>query len=281
MGKPMHTRVVMGMLVGATAVIAGIAQAAVPATPGPTPKPQVTIAPPQIRLTGVHAASKDPYTGGAFELAFDLENYGTTTATADLAMIGSGNALRTSASIPAKGKKTVTLGDPAGIPACNAAGYSLTSNFDTAKRNIVVTPSCTFKSTPSDPWNQLTPDHASELQKGNLYISNASIVTEPKCGVALSMNATLTNLTGKSSPSIVVAAANNKNVRAQTAAAIPVLAMAPTFAKLTPYGQPGDDPTEPLTVTILDWTKSLGGHVGNQGYQVTTARSCTVAVKLD
>jgi hypothetical protein len=79
----------------------------------------------------------------------------------------------------------------------------------------------------------------------------------------------------------VVNASTNGTVKAQTAAAFPIAAKESKDVTLTPYGTISGEPTTTLTLGIVDWTKSMAGHVGAQGVTIDTTRSCVLETVLD
>jgi hypothetical protein len=131
-----------------------------------------------------------------------------------------------------------------------------------------------------DPWNQVTPDHQQSLQSDSLFIWNTVVESAPTCTTGLKAKVTVRNNSKLSSPSILVHASNGGTVKAQTPAAFPIAVGQSKDVIVEPYGAQSGDPTA-LTLTIVDWTHSLGNHLGAQGVTITPTRSCTLAAALD
>lgn len=251
-------------------------------------RPKIELAPP-VRIVGFHRSGPNGvFTGGALGIAVDVENKGAATADGVIVKIDvGGQVLASTIAIPAGAMRTVTFNDANGLASsCKVNAYAISlagPATGDATRAGRITPSCTFKSSVEETWNQMTPDHVEANKAGNAYLTAPTLVNAPVCGAGPTIKVRIVNKSTLSSPSIVVQAKEwtaAAPVRAQTAAAF---AIAPNESKdlvLTPVGSAGSDVPAKLGLHIVDWTKSLGGHTSDGGIFVNTSRTCTLDFDL-
>jgi hypothetical protein len=265
-------------------------------------RPSITVAP-TVRVVGFRRSAvsspgalatvpstegQAPYTGGAYYLAVDVENTSASAADGIVVKLGAGGAaLESTISIPAKATRTAIFTDTAGLlSSCAPKPYTINlagAGTSTATRNAQVTPKCAFSSKVDEEWNHKAPDHVDAIQKNNVYLTDASLLAPPTCSAGPKMKVRIASQYPGSSPSLVVqakAAVPNGAVKAQTAAAFPLGAKEYKELTLTPVAVASSDVAPKMALEIVDWTKSLAGHIADSGITVTTTRSCTLAFAL-
>jgi hypothetical protein len=87
----------------------------------------------------------------------------------------------------------------------------------------------------------------------------------------------MSNRSKLSSPSLLVQAKAGATVLSQTSAAFPLGAGEYKNVELTPVANGRRELPDTVDVAIVDWTRGLGSHLVNQGIQVKTTKSCSLA----
>lgn len=287
----MRKALVVTGLVGLLASISGTAL-------GTDPQAMATLKPggarphpPSATITGFAsgAASNSPlgaiYTGGAVAVLVTVDNPAAWPVDNVTVKLNYGTGVVEQViSLPAQSSKQVPFVDPVGfLSTCAPRDYTLSLAGDlaiTTPRTGRITPTCTYASKVVDPWDKAVPDRVVEEQSDHAFFTNATIPSPPTCTKGLTINGVISNRSKKASPSLVVQAHAGNVTKAQTPTAFPLAAGEGKKITLLPYG-PAGDPTGKLDVTVIDWTKSLGGWLLNQGMTVETTRSCTLAFKLE
>ena len=259
----------------------------------PAQRPRIVLAPP-VRVVGFHRppGQTGPYTGGPLALAGDVENTGDVAAEGVVVKLASGDAaMNATLSIPARSTRTVLVQDSVGIESsCQPKLYAISlagTGTSERVRNARITPACTFSSTLEETWNKMSPDRVEAEKAGTVYLSRPSIAAAPTCQKAApSIKVSVVSQAAKSSPSLIVQAKEwtaLAPVKAQTAAAFPIAPNELKEVVLTPVAnvsKGGAEPASKMKLTIVDWTKSLGGRTSDGGIFVKTTRSCALDLSL-
>lgn len=282
------------MVTGLVALVASISGTAL----GTDPQAMATLKPggarphpPSATISGFAsgAASNSPlgaiYTGGALAVMVTVDNPAAWPVDNVTVKFNYGTGvLEQVISLPAQSSKQVPFVDPAGFQStCAPRDYTLSLAGDlaiTTPRTGRITPTCTYASRVVDPWDKAVPDRVVEEQSGHAFFTNATIASPPTCTKGVTINGVIANKSKKASPSLLVQARAGNVSKAQSPAAFPLGAGEWQKITVPPYGPPGD-PTGKLDVSVVDWTKSLGGWLINQGMTVETTRTCTLAFKLE
>jgi hypothetical protein len=279
------------IVVSGVALLATVAFAAIAATPA---SPQQPVAAPQqpsvqaqqapkgsFRIERVMAApdGTPTYQGGKIKLTVllfaDTPPGPAQNVTVKVAM-GSTTVSETIQVKAGVGNYEVKLTDNAGLESsCAERDYDVEVAGTTIAQHWHIVPRCTFSSSTTNPWDQLTPDHEQSLQQDSLFIWSANVQAQPTCTTGLKAIVTVRNNSSISAPSIVLNASANNTVKA-TAPAFAINAKKDASVTLTPYGAQGGEPTTPLVLNIVDWEKHMTGHVPAQGFTINTIRSCVL-----
>lgn len=281
----------VGSVVLAMAMTMAATGSAQDTAPAPSAvRPKIDLAP-SLRVVGFHRAGMNStYTGGALNVAVDVENTGALTADGVVVKLTSGGrSMQGQLSIPSHSTRTVVIQDADGLPAsCAPQAFSIDlvgAGVTQSTRQATITSACKFTSTIENTWNQMTPDHVEAEKAGNVYISSASIVAQPACGVlAPRLKVHVVSRAAKSSPSLIIQEKEwnaPQKVRAQNPAAF---SLAPNEEKDVVLENvsllPWEETPATLRLGIVDWTKSLGGHTSNGGIIIHTTRACTLDFDL-
>ena len=256
-------------------------------------RPSVGLAP-ALRVTAFRrpAGETGAYTGGSLAVAFEVENtafVGMDNVVVKMSANGKTWEGLEPISIPAHTTRTIVVVDKDGLESsCAPTTYSVTVSalgVNAVARNAKLTPSCTFSSSIEETWNKMTPDHVEAEKNGNAFLKSPALTSAATCAKpSPTIKVHLQNNSAKSSPSMVVQATDaggNRKVKAQTTAAFPLASGEDKEVLLTPYASAGSEPAERMSLGIVDWTKSLGGHTSNGGIFVNTKRSCSLAYSLE
>lgn len=254
----------------------------------PTARPRIEI--PQVRVSGFHRSGQTgAYTGGALGVAVDVENTGNQAVDGVVVKLDVGEqVLERTLSIPARSTRSAIFSDSEGLESsCKPKPYTIAltgPRTSSAIRTAHITPSCSFKSTIEETWNLMSPDRVEANKTGNVYLSAPSLVSGPTCGKGPTMKVRMISHASMSSPSVIVQAKEwtaNGQVKAQTAAAFPIAPNEMKELLLTPVSGGNGEVPEKLALSIVDWTKSLGGHTSNGGIFLNTTRSCALDFDLE
>jgi hypothetical protein len=253
-----------------------------PVQPPPqAPQPQV-LAAPTVHIVGFRNLHKGAYTDGPINVEVELVNDGPATATVSVHLAHQLTMLEKTVEVPVASRGTsskpitkVTFTEPKGVEeSCSPHPYFITLKgpaADTRMRSARIVPSCSFTTTVTDPWNQMTPDRAEDAKAGKAFVSNVVIETAPSCSVGMKLKATVLNMSPKGGSSIIAAAKTGEIVRAQSIAfALPAGASKDASLGLVP-GVSGD-----VDVTIFDPTHNLTPAIANHAITVKVARACTL-----
>jgi len=223
-----------------------------------------------------------PYAGGAVDVELVLTNT-TKTPQNDVVVTieyGRDGKLSQTVNVPAQGKAKVKFTDPVGLTgACAPRSYGIvarTTDGQQDSRHGVITPTCTVSSKLVDPWNLAEPDRVEERQKDAVFFDNA-VLESASCAEGLKIKGRMSNRSKLSSPSLLVQAKGGTTVVAQTTAAFPLGAGEYKTVELTPVANGRREIPDTVDVAIVDWTHGLGSHLVNQGIQVKTTKSCSLA----
>jgi hypothetical protein len=272
--------VVLSGVIFVTVAVSGLAQAAnTPAVPPPAQPVQPIGTAPVVRVMdfSAEAASGTLYSSGGILLKATLWTNSNTPLPVSV-KLGIGPATLTeNVTLPAHATDfAVKFKDPIGlVSGCEQRKYLLAVEGHGPTRHAYVDPTCTFGASVVDPWNQMTPDHAQHLREDSLYISSTVVESPATCKTGLKAKVSLRNNSKATSPSLVVNASANGVVKSNTPAAFPIGANQSKDVILEPYGAQSGEPTQ-VTLGIVDWTKSMAGHVGAQGVTITPTRSCAL-----
>lgn len=255
-----------------------------------TTRPQIDLAP-AVRVVAFRrpAGQAGAYTGGSLPVAIDVENTGATAAENVMVKVASGaKSFEGALTIPARTTRTIVLVDAEGLASsCEAKPYAISlvgAGIAENKRSARITPSCSFSSTLEETWNLMKPDQVEAERNGNAYVTSPSIAAAPACGKAApSIKARVVNKSAKSSPSLIVQAkdATAGSVKAQTSAAFPLASGEQKEVLLTPVANAGAEPAVKMKLSLVDWTKSLGGRTSDGGIFVNTTRSCALDFAME
>lgn len=255
-----------------------------------TTRPKIELAP-TVKVVGFHRPpgyQNAAYAGGPLAVAVDVENTGNGPADTNVKLTApSGVVMNAQLTVPAHSTRYVLIQDSEGLASsCAPKDYKIAlSGAGTSElpRHARITPSCTFSSTLEETWNQMSPDHVEAEKKGNAYLQSPKIVSPATCGKpAPTVKVTVINHAAASSPSLIVQERDwsaASTVKGQTAAAFPIAANEMKEVVLTPVPS-ASEPSAKMKLTIVDWTKSLGGHTSDGGIFVNTTRSCSLDVDL-
>jgi hypothetical protein len=242
------------------------------------------VARPTLSLQSVNAP-KTHYTGGPVDYEVVVESWAETPSNLVVTLdYGTGKSA-VKLSFPGSTTttaKVVKVADPAGLPsACAAKDYVVTVSGGVPSeivQNVRVTPNCKFITNVYDEWSMSTKvDTVADDQTKMAYLTNVAFETPPTCTAALpKVKALFVNNSKSSSPSLVFQAKAGDTVKAQSTAAFPIAAHQSKEVVATPIAT-STDPMESISVSIVDWTKSLGKDLSMHDITLKTTRNCTLA----
>lgn len=185
-----------------------------------------------MRIDGFHRPSpqqSQAYTGGALQIAVEVANDGDAPVdNIGVKLVIGEQTLHQSVSVPPHGRRAAIFWDTAGLlQSCAPKEYKMyltgpSTLVNATVREGRVTPSCTFKSTIEQTWNQMSPDKVEAMKAGNAYLYSPMMVSSPQCGYGPMMKVKIVNKSSIDAPSLIVQAKDMSpanTVEAQTQAA--------------------------------------------------------------